>query len=50
MNPTNRGDDADGPPPMPRWVKVAGALLGFLIATAVIVHLAGGGMGNHAPR
>jgi hypothetical protein len=40
--------EGDRPPPMPRWVKVAGILAALLIATVLIVHLAGGGMGNHA--
>jgi hypothetical protein len=39
--------DGDGPPPMPTWVKLAGILVALLVVTAVIVHLAGGGMGRH---
>lgn len=38
------------PPATPRWVKISGALLLIAIAVAVVVHLAGGGMGNHFNR
>lgn len=33
----------------PRWVKVFGIIVGVLILLFVILHLAGGGLGNHMP-
>jgi hypothetical protein len=33
----------------PRWVKVFGIITLILILVFIILHLAGGGMGNHTP-
>lgn len=35
--------------PMPRWVKVSGALLMLLALVVVILHLTGNDLGGHAP-
>lgn len=40
--------DADEPPKMPRWVKVA-AILGAIVLVLVIVVLLTGGPGAHGP-
>jgi hypothetical protein len=40
----------DKPPPMPRWVKVSGVIAILFVITVIVVHLAGGGMGNHGAR
>ena len=37
------------PPHMPRWVKIFALVGGVLVVTFLIVHLAGGGFGNHLP-
>ena len=39
----------DGPGPTPRWVKVLGSIFAAVVLAIVIVHLAGGGLGNHGP-
>lgn len=36
-------------PAMPRWVKIFALIALSLLVLFVIVHLAGGGMGNHLP-
>ena len=39
-------------PGAPRWVKVLGAIAALLVATFIVVHLAGGGfqgMHGHSP-
>lgn len=37
------------PPSTPRWVKVLAIIVLVLVAAFVILHLAGGGFGSHAP-
>ena len=39
--------DANLDPGMPRWVKVFGIVFIILALVFAIVHLAGGGLGNH---
>lgn len=39
---------SEGPPPAPRWVKVSLVAALVLLATVLIVHLAGGGLGHMA--
>jgi hypothetical protein len=42
---------ADQPPDpgAPRWVKVAGIIVGVLILLVVVITLIGGGLGEHGP-
>ncbi|WP_156184819.1 hypothetical protein [Allosalinactinospora lopnorensis] len=42
---------ADQPPDtgVPRWVKVAGVIVGVLVLLVVVMALIGGGLGNHGP-
>lgn len=40
----------DRAPPMPRWVRVFGVVAILLVATFIVVHLAGGGFHGHMPR
>lgn len=35
------------PPPAPKWVKVSAVAALLLVITVVIIHLSGGGFGNH---
>lgn len=37
----------DRPPPAPKWVKVSAVAALLLLITVVIIHLSGGGFGNH---
>jgi len=55
-HPDSDGDHRVGPrvparhgsaPSTPRWVRVFGAVVVVLVLVLVVVHLAGGGMGNH---
>lgn len=46
--PENRGANDSGPA-APRWVKIFALIALTLLALFVVVHLAGGGMGNHLP-
>jgi hypothetical protein len=41
------GPETPAPPRMPRWVVVSLLITGAALAAFVIVHLAGGGFGNH---
>ena len=45
----DRGTPDGGPPPTPRWVKVFAVIAILLVLAFVVSHLAGGGMGRHAP-
>jgi hypothetical protein len=36
-------------PGAPRWVKVSVGVAILLVAVFVVVHVAGGGLGNHGP-
>jgi hypothetical protein len=35
---------ADGPPPMPRWVKILGAVFIVLVLAFLMAHVTGRGM------
>ncbi|MEK6985998.1 MAG: hypothetical protein AABX89_06425 [Candidatus Thermoplasmatota archaeon] len=37
------------PPAMPRWVKVAAAVVLLAAIAFLAIHLDGGGLGGHAP-
>jgi hypothetical protein len=41
--------DPSSPPSTPRWVKALGLAVLVLVLAFVILHLAGGGFGGHAP-
>lgn len=47
MTDSKQDFTGEGPPPAPRWVKVSAILAVILLLGVVIVHLAGGGLGNH---
>lgn len=46
---SDAGDDSDDSLGTPRWVYVFGIVAVVLIVLFVAKHLAGGGLGNHAP-
>ena len=41
--------DRRSPPGIPRWVKASALIAIALVVLFVIMHLAGGGFGHHAP-
>lgn len=43
------GDDLEPFPGTPLWVKVGGAVVAALVLLFVVLHLAGGGLGDHGP-
>ncbi|MFI0452741.1 hypothetical protein [Actinomadura sp. 6N118] len=47
-DPSRRFKAGDGDTGIPRWVKVAGAVVGLLVLLAVVVMLMSGG--GHTPR
>lgn len=47
MTEPDRGPSEGGPPPAPKWVKVSAVAAFLLLITVVIIHLSGGGLGNH---
>ena len=38
-----------GPPGMPAWVKISGAVVAVLVVVVIVVLLVGGGGGEHGP-
>lgn len=47
-SPDSNGEtDDDGS--MPRWVKVFGIIVIVLVLVFIILHLTGGGLGDHTP-
>lgn len=51
--PPNPGSDTEGNDDAsntPRWVKVLGVIIVVLVLLFVIMHLTGGGFGDHTPR
>jgi hypothetical protein len=46
---TRTRPDPGSPPSTPRWVKALGLAVLVLVLVFVILHLAGGGFGGHAP-
>ena len=46
---TRERPDRRSPPSTPRWVKVSAIIVIVLVLLFVILHLAGGGFGGHAP-
>jgi hypothetical protein len=40
--------EADGPPPAPRWVKVAAIVATIVLLAFLVTHLLGGGLGHMA--
>jgi hypothetical protein len=44
---TDTGAPDRSPEGVPRWVKVFALIAGALVLLFLVVHLAGGGMGNH---
>jgi hypothetical protein len=47
---TGARPDAESTTSTPRWVKVAAIIVIVLIVLFVIIHLTGGGLGEHTPR
>jgi hypothetical protein len=45
--PNDGGTTQDGPPGMPRWVKVSAIVTGLLVVLVVVALAVGGG--NHGP-
>ncbi|MCW2134165.1 hypothetical protein [Arthrobacter sp. VKM Ac-2550] len=43
------GSGRDSAPRTPRWVYIFGIIAAVLVLAFAIFHLAGGGMGRHAP-
>jgi hypothetical protein len=46
---TRTRPDPGSPPSTPRWVKALGLAVLALVLAFVVLHLAGGGFGGHAP-
>lgn len=49
QNPNAGTNPGRGPATQTRWVKVLGLIAIALVLIFVVIHLAGGGMGNHTP-
>lgn len=53
MNASERQPDEaqtrSGPPGMPGWLKISGAVVAVLVVLAIVVLLVGGGGGEHGP-
>jgi hypothetical protein len=47
---TGARSDGESTTSTPRWVKVAAIIVIVLIVLFVIIHLTGGGLGEHTPR
>ena len=41
--------DGSGPPGVPAWLKISGAVVAVLVIVVVVVLLMGGGGGEHGP-
>lgn len=49
MQSENEAQNRPGPPGVPTWLKMSGAVVAVLIIAVIIVLLVGGGGGGHGP-